>query len=74
MRKVALITASASLVLCCSWINKQEIDLNKLEIDAHCCDLLYYLQVDLEDGRIDSMVFNTYSANIKEIKQRNNEK
>ena len=74
MRKIALITASASLVLCCSWVNnsKQEIDLNKLEIDAHCGDLLYYLQVDLEDGRIDSMVFNTYSVNIKEIKQRNN--
>ena len=36
-------------------------------------DLLYCLQVDLEDGRIDSMVFDTYSANIKEIKRRNNE-
>ena len=72
MRKVALITASASLILCCSWINKQEIDLNKLEIDAYCGDLLYCLQVDLEDGRIDSMVFDTYSANIKEIIQRNN--
>jgi hypothetical protein len=74
MRKIALITASASLVLCCSWINKQEINLNKLEIDAYCGDLLYYLQVDLEEGKIDSMVFDTYSANIKEIKQRNNEK
>ena len=73
MRKIALITASASLVLCCSWINKQEIDLNKLEIDAHCGDLLYYLQVGLEEGKIDSMVFDTYSANIEEIKRRNNE-
>ena len=72
MRKIALITASASLILCCSWINKQEIDFNKLEIDAHCGDLLHYLQVDLENGKIDSMVFNTYSANIKEIIQRNN--
>ena len=72
MRKIALITASTSLVLCCSWINKQEIDLNKLEIDAHCGDLLYYLQADLEKNKIDSMVFNTYSANIKEIIQRNN--
>ena len=72
MRKIALITASASLILCCSWINKQEIDLNKLEIDAYCSDLLYYLQVDLEEGKVDSMVFDTYSANIKEIKQRNN--
>ena len=73
MRKIALITASASLILCCSWINKQEIDLNKLEIDAHCGDLLYYLQADLEKNKIDSMVFDTYSANIKEIKRRNNE-
>ena len=72
MRKIALITAFVSLILCCSWINKQEIDLNKLEIDAHCGDLLHYLQVDLENGKIDSMVFNTYSANIKEIIQRNN--
>ena len=73
MRKIALITASTSLVLCCSWINKQEIDLNKLEIDAYCGDLLYYLQVDLEEGKINSMVFDTYSANIKEIKRKNNE-
>ena len=73
MRKIALITASTSLILCCSWINKQEIDLNKLEIDAYCGDLLYYLQVDLEEGKVDSMVFDTYSANIKEIKRRNNE-
>ena len=75
MRKIALITASASLILCCNWVNnsKQEIDLNQLEIDNTCQDLLYWLQVDLENGRIDSMVFDTYSANIKEIKRRNNE-
>ena len=47
--------------------------LNQLEIDAHCGDLLYYLQADLEDGRIDSLVFKSYTWNIKEIKQRNNE-
>ena len=73
MRKIALITASASLILCCSWINKSKINLNQLEIDNTCGNLLHYLQVDLEDGRIDSMVFDTYSANINEIKQRNNE-
>ena len=75
MRKIALTTASATLILCCSWVNnsKQEIDLNQLEIDAYCGDLLYCLQVDLEEGKVDSMVFDTYSANIKEIKQRNNE-
>ena len=47
--------------------------LNQLEIDAHCGDLLYYLQNDLKEGRIDSLVFNSYSWNIKEIKRRNNE-
>ena len=47
--------------------------LNQLEIDAHCGDLLYYLQADLEDGRIDSLVFNSYTWNINEIKRRNNE-
>ena len=73
MRKIALITASTSLILCCSWINKQEIDLNKLEIDAHCGDLLYYLWVDLEEGRIDSVQFESYAWNINEIKRRNNE-
>ena len=72
MRKIALITASASLVLCCSWINKSKINLNQLEIDNTCQDLLYWLQVDLEENKIDSMVFDTYSANIKEIKRRNN--
>ena len=47
--------------------------LNQLEIDAHCDDLLYYLQADLEEGRIDSLVFNSYTWNINEIKRRNNE-
>ena len=46
---------------------------NQIEIDNTCGNLLYYLQVDLEEGRIDSMVFNSYTWNIKEIKQRNNE-
>ena len=73
MRKIALITASASLILCCSWINKSKTNLNQLEIDNTCQDLLYWLQVDLEENKIDSMVFDTYSANIKEIKRRNNE-
>jgi hypothetical protein len=61
--------------LCCSWVNnsKQGIDLNKLEINNTCQDLLYWLQVDLEENKIDSMIFDTYSANIKEIKQRNDE-
>ena len=73
MRKIALITASASLILCCSWINKQEIDLNKIEIDNDCQDLLYWLQVDFEEGRIDSIAFESYTWNIKNIERRNNE-
>ena len=51
--------------------NKEK--LNKIEIDNTCSNLLHYLQVDLEEGRIDSMVFETYSWNIKDIKMRNNE-
>ena len=47
--------------------------LNQLEIDAHCGDLLYYLQKDLEEGIIDSLVFNSYTWNVNEIKRRNNE-
>ena len=60
-----------------SWAKKtseyNESFLNKIEIDNTCDDLLYYLQVDLEEGRIDSTVFKSYTWNIKEIKQRNNE-
>ena len=47
--------------------------LNQIEIDNTCEDLLYYLQNDLKEGRIDSLVFNSYIWNIKEIKLRNNE-
>ena len=47
--------------------------LNKIEIDNTCDDLLYYLQVDLEKGRIDSTVFKSYTWNINDIKRRNNE-
>ena len=47
--------------------------LNKIEIDNTCGDLLEYIQTDLEENRIDSTAFESYSWNIKEIKQRNNE-
>ena len=47
--------------------------LNKIEIDNTCDDLLEWIQVDLEENRIDSITFESYSWNIKEIKQRNNE-
>ena len=76
MRKITLTLASATLIFGCSWINqpKQEIDLDQLEIDNTCQDLLYWLQLDLEEDRIDSIAFNTYSANIEEIKLRNSTK
>ena len=47
--------------------------LNKIEIDNTCDDLVHWLQVDLKEGRIDSLVFNSYTWNINEIKRRNNE-
>ena len=46
---------------------------NQNEIDNHCSDLLNYLSVDLEEGRIDSTTFKSYTWNINEIKRRNNE-
>ena len=54
-----------------SWA--KETNLNKIEIDNTCDDLLEWMQVDLEEGRIDSIAFESYTWNIKEIKQRNNE-
>ena len=47
--------------------------LNQIEIDNTCGNLLHYLQIDLEEGKIDSIQFESYTWNIKEIKQRNNE-
>ena len=47
--------------------------LNKIEIDNTCDDLLDWIEVDLEEGRIDSTVFKSYTWNIKDIKRRNNE-
>ena len=52
---------------------KDKETLNKLEINATCGCLLHWAQVDLEEGRIDSIAFESYTWNIKEIKQRNNE-
>ena len=56
-----------------SLVGATTINLNKIEIDNTCDDLLYYLQVDLEEGRIDSTVFKSYIWNINDIKRRNNE-
>ena len=54
-----------------SWA--KEISLNKIEIDNTCDDLLEWIQVDLEENRIDSITFESYTWNIKDIKRRNNE-
>ena len=59
--------------ICISFVSAITIDLNKIEVDNTCDDLVYWLQVDLEEGRIDSLVFNSYTWNINEIKRRNNE-
>jgi len=56
-----------------SLVGATTINLNKIEIDNTCDDLLEYLQVDLEEGRIDSIAFESYTWNIKDIKTRNNE-
>ena len=60
-------------VMCVGFVSTVTIDLNKIEVDNSCDDLVYWLQVDLEEGRIDSLVFNSYTWNINEIKRRNNE-
>ena len=60
-------------VICVGFVSAITIDLNKIEVDNTCDDLVYWLQVDLEEGRIDSLVFNSYTWNINEIKRRNNE-
>ena len=60
-------------VMCVGFVSTVTIDLNKIEVDNTCDDLVYWLQVDLEEGRIDSITFESYTWNIKEIKQRNNE-
>tara|TARA_R110002012_G_scaffold246540_1_gene422091 strand:+ start:212 stop:475 length:264 start_codon:yes stop_codon:yes gene_type:complete len=60
-----------------SWAEKtsrhNESLINKMEIDNTCGDLLEYIQTDLEEGRIDSIAFESYTWNIKDIKTRNNE-
>ena len=60
-------------VICVGFASAITIDLNKIEVDNTCDDLLEWLQADLEEGRIDSIAFESYTWNIKEIKQRNNE-
>ena len=60
-------------IMCVGFVSTITIDLNKIEVDNTCDDLVYWLQVDLEEGRIDSIIFESYTWNINEIKRRNNE-
>ena len=74
MKKILISSAICLSIIGCK--EKKYITpemLNQIEIDNTCGSLLYYLQNDLKEGRIDSLVFNSYTWNIKDIKLRNNE-
>tara|TARA_R110000765_G_scaffold177035_1_gene282354 strand:+ start:374 stop:595 length:222 start_codon:yes stop_codon:yes gene_type:complete len=73
MKKILISSAICLSIVGCKEKNITPETLNKIEIDNICGNLVHYLQVDLENGKIDSMVFSTYTWNINEIKQRNNE-
>ena len=73
MKKILISSAICLTVVGCKEKNITPEMLNQIEIDNTCGNLVHYLQIDLKEGRIDSMVFNTYTWNIKQIKQRNNE-
>ena len=55
-----------------TWENERD-PMAKIRAEHWRDDLLEWLQADLEEGRIDSIVFNSYTWNINEIKRRNNE-
>ena len=74
MKKILIGSAICLSIIGCKEKNYITTEtLNQIEIDNTCGSLLYYLQADLENGRIDSLVFNSYTWNINEIKRRNNE-
>ena len=54
------------------YITTEKLDI--IEIDNTCDDLLEFIQADLENGKIDSVIFESYNWNIKDIKIRNNNK
>ena len=78
--KVALRTYTFALgtaLVLNSWAEEtskhNELLIDKIEIDNTCDDLLEWIQVDLEENRIDSITFESYTWNIEDIKRRNNE-
>ena len=75
MKKILISSAICLSIVGCKekqYLTTEKLD--KIEIDNTCGCLLHWVQVDLEEGRIDSMVFNSYTWNIKDIKRRNNNK
>jgi hypothetical protein len=46
--------------------------LDKIEIVNTCEDLLEYFWQDLENGRIDSVAFKSYTWNIEDVLERYN--
>ena len=67
MRKIALITASASLILCCSWVNKSKINLNQLEIENTAEDMIEWIIEDVAQGRIYQEYAEYYIYSLKII-------
>ena len=75
IKKILIGSAVCLSIVGCK--EKQYITTGKLdiiEIDNTCDDLLEFIQADLENGRIDSVSFESYTWNIKDIKRRNNNK
>ena len=74
MKKLLIGSAICLSIVGCKekqYITAEKLD--KIEVDNTCDDLVYWLQVDLEEGKIDSVQFESYTWNINEIKRRNNE-
>ena len=46
--------------------------LDKIEIKNTCESMLWWFQQDLENGRIDSIAFDSYTSATKEILERHN--
>ena len=75
MKKILISSAIFLSIVGCKekqYITTEKLDI--IEIDNTCDDLLEFIQADLENGKIDSVIFESYTWNIKDIKRRNNNK
>jgi len=75
MKKILISSAICLSIVGCKekqYITTEKLDI--IEIDNTCDDLLEFIQADLENGKIDSVIFESYTWNIKDIKRRNNNK